>query len=102
MASRSSADKLKPLPPDPDRHHQHSAIPLTEKEVRRVKEGVQGGLEEAVVTAVTVVTRRGGGGRPNGPCWPGWVGTLGLNRKIYRTRVARADFPRQESVLLSR
>src|SRR4051812_44967529 len=25
MASRSSADKLKPLPPDPDRH-QHSAI----------------------------------------------------------------------------
>src|SRR4051812_47224901 len=26
MASRSSADKLKPLPPDPDRH-QHSAIP---------------------------------------------------------------------------
>src|SRR3954462_1516725 len=27
MASRSSADKLKPLPPDPDRH-QHSAIPL--------------------------------------------------------------------------
>src|SRR4051794_115911 len=28
MASRSSADKLKPLPPDPDRHHQHSAIPL--------------------------------------------------------------------------
>src|SRR3954447_7145104 len=27
MASRSSADKLKPLPPDPDRHHQHSAIP---------------------------------------------------------------------------
>src|SRR3954463_12108309 len=27
MASRSSADKLKPLPPDPDRH-QHSAILL--------------------------------------------------------------------------
>src|SRR3954463_8827903 len=30
MASRSSADKLKPLPPDPDRHHQHSAIPRAE------------------------------------------------------------------------
>ena len=27
MASRQSADKLKPLPPDPD-CHQHSAIPL--------------------------------------------------------------------------
>jgi hypothetical protein len=27
MASRSSAEKLKPLPPDPDRQ-QHSAIPL--------------------------------------------------------------------------
>src|SRR4051794_27533083 len=26
MASRSSADKLKPLPPDLDRHHQHSGI----------------------------------------------------------------------------
>src|SRR3954471_6336323 len=30
MASRSSADKLKPLPPDPDRQ-QHSAIPPTER-----------------------------------------------------------------------
>ena len=29
MASRSSADKLKPLPPDPDRH-QHSVIALPE------------------------------------------------------------------------
>jgi glycine/D-amino acid oxidase-like deaminating enzyme len=33
MASRSSAEKLKPLPPDPDRHHQHSAIPLDPAQV---------------------------------------------------------------------
>src|SRR3954466_13487064 len=42
MASRSSADKLKPLPPDPDRH-QHSAIPPDGSVV--VRGGASGWIE---------------------------------------------------------
>src|SRR4051812_34520821 len=40
MASRQSADKLKPLPPDPDRH-QHSAIPRSAVRLHDVADRLQ-------------------------------------------------------------